>query len=162
MAKKGHQIEDIRVLNSQSLTSEWLNYESFKNPKNDLVIKLTDRKAPKLNPMGVIGNAQAVVAGEPIRKSNSLEDFQKPGEKPVEAEGSNKEAVQRTFYNKTIDALHVSEKGRGFFKNNPAKISDTNPAVFPLFGVYCVRWRRPGASEENESKFLVNGIGKKG
>lgn len=148
------------MLNSESLTSEWLDYESFKNPKDELVIKLTDRKAPKSNPMGVLlGNALPV--GEPIRKSNSLEDFNKPGEKPVEAEGAHQEAVQKTFYNKTMDALHVSERCRGFFKNHPAKIGENSPAVFPLFGVYCVRWRRPGCAEENESKFLINGIGKR-
>lgn len=159
-ANKGYKIEDIRVLNSQSLTSDWLNHESYRNPKEELIIKLTDRKAPKSNTMGLIGNSQATTSGEPIRKSNSLEDFNKPGEKPLETEGTNSEAVQRTFYNKTIDALHMSEKGRGFFKNNPAKIGDTNPAMFPLFGVYCIRWRRPGHSEENESKFMINGIGK--
>lgn len=157
--KRGQQIEDVRVLNSNSVTAEWLDREKFQSPPGELILKLTDRKSTKSNPLGIIGPMQQMTLNEPvIKKSNSLEDFNKP-EKPVDLDGSAKEAVQRSFYNKTIDALHVSEKGRGFFKNVPTKIGDTNPPMFPLFGVYCVRWRRPGAQEENESKFLINGIG---
>lgn len=156
--RKGQQIEDIRVLNSDSITTEWLDKEKFEAPPKELLLKLTDRKGTKANPLTVFGNITQHQQQEPIKKSNSLEDFNKL-EKPVDLDGATQEAVQRAFYNKTMDALHVSEKGRGFFKNVPTKIGDTNPPMFPLFGVYCVRWRRPGATEENESKFLINGIG---
>ena len=155
---RGQQIEDIRVLSSESITAEWKNKESFETPSADLVIKLTDRKGTKS--LGGFGTVQQPPQ-EPIKKSNSLEDFNKP-ERPVDLDGSSKEAVLRSFYNKTMDALHVTEKGRGFFKNMPTKIGDTNPPMFPLFGVYCIRWRRPGSVEENESKFLINGIGEFG
>lgn len=119
-------------------------------------MKLTDRKGIKSSTLGGFATVQQLVP-EPIKKSNSLEDFNKP-EKPIDVDGSQ-EPVHRSFYNKTMDALHVSEKGRGFFKSTPTKIGDTNPPMHPLFGVYCIRWRRPGATEENESKFLINGIG---
>lgn len=155
--KKGTQIEDVRVLNSDSATCDWVTKEKGQFPAKELVLKLTDRKGAKVNPLAVFGNIQQ--QQEPIKKSNSLEDFNKP-EKPVDVDGTAQEAVQKAFYNKTIDALQVSEKGRGFFKNTPTKVGDANVApMFPLFGVYCVRWRRPGAAEENESKFLINGIG---
>lgn len=161
VVRRGQQIEDVRVLNSDSITAEWVDKERFEAPPGELVLKLTDRKGVKTSPLAAFGNAVAASAQEPLKKSNSLEDFNKP-EKPVDLEGSTQEAVQRAFYNKTMDSLQVTEKGRGFFKTVPTKIGDTNPPMFPLFGVYCVRWRRPGASEENESKFLINGIGRFG
>lgn len=155
--ERGYQIEDVRVLNSDAITCEWLDVEQFKKPSKELHLKLTDRKGPRGNPLGVLGNVPAMPS-EVIKKSNSLEDFNKP-EKPVDLDGATQEATQKLFYNKTMDAVHVSDKGRGFFKRPPTKVGDTNPGVFPLFGVYCVRWRRPGATEENESKFMINGIG---
>lgn len=149
------------MLNSDSITAEWIDREKFQNPSPELVLKLTDRKGAKANTLGMMANMQQLaISGEPMKKSNSLEDFNKP-EKPVDLDGASQEAVLKSFYNKTIDALLATEKGRGFFKNTPMKIGDTNPPMFPLFGVYCIRWRRPGATEENESKFLINGIGEK-
>lgn len=156
--KRGHQIEDVRVLNSDATTAEWVDKEKFQAAPSELILKLTDRKTAKSNPLSLFANVQQPQPLEPIKKSNSLEDFSKP-EKPIDLDGSSQEAVLRSFFNKTMDSLHVSEKGRGFFKNMPTKIGDTNPPMYPLFGVYCVRWRRPGATEENESKFLINGIG---
>lgn len=159
--KRGHQIEDVRVLNSDSITADWLDWEKFQNPSQELALKLTDRKGTKGNPLGMLAHMQTQAAqiAEPIKKSNSLEDFSKP-EKPVDLDGSSQETVQKSFYNKTMDALYVSDKGRGFFKNVPTKVGEINTAMFPLFGVYCIRWRRTGSTEENESKFLINGIGK--
>lgn len=159
--ERGQQIEDIRVLKSGAITAEWVDKDKFNNPSEELVLKLTDRKGAKGNTLGLVGamqqSGQSVGEGG-IKKSNSLEDFNKP-EKPVDLDAASQEAVQRSFYNKTIDALQATEIGRGFFKSTPTKVGDTNPPMYPPFGVYCIRWRRPGATEENESKFLINGIG---
>lgn len=65
-------------------------------------------------------------------------------------------------YNRTIDAFVLTDHCRGFLRDRALSEckSQTSPS-WPPWGVYCVRWRRSGDPNavENESKFVVNGIG---
>lgn len=65
--------------------------------------------------------------------------------------------VSKTIYNKAIDSFQLTDYCRGFLKEG--SFSEMNNSV-PVFGVYCIRWRRSGCTEENETKLIVNGIGK--
>lgn len=50
---------------------------------------------------------------------------------------------------------------RGFIKgivSSEPSSTIASKAEFPDFGIYCVKWRRFGAKEENESKFVIAGI----
>lgn len=65
----------------------------------------------------------------------------------------------KCIHNRALDAIDLVDGGRrGFFKNSKSLVG---PDGFPIFGVFSVRWRRTGSIEENESKFIINGIGKK-
>lgn len=60
----------------------------------------------------------------------------------------------KSIYHQTTDAVNLIEENRGFFK----KIFPHDSGTVPIFGVYCIRWRRSGFSEENESKFVISGV----
>lgn len=64
--------------------------------------------------------------------------------------------ISKTVYNKAIDSFQLTDHCRGFLRDG--SLSENNHLV-PVFGVYCVRWRRSGCTEENESKLIVHGIG---
>lgn len=64
--------------------------------------------------------------------------------------------ISRTVYNKAIDSFQLTDYCRGFLKDG--SFSESNNLV-PVFGVYCVRWRRSGCTEENETKLVVHGMG---
>ncbi|XP_054735288.1 trafficking protein particle complex subunit 11 [Anastrepha obliqua] len=69
-------------------------------------------------------------------------------------------ANTRLVFNKAIEAIQATGHCRGFFK----RIVTTEPEApstaqqHPHFGVYCIRWRRSGHKDENESKFLIHGL----
>lgn len=68
----------------------------------------------------------------------------------------------RLIYNKTLDAIHATGHLRGFLRGS---VLATDASTLQLqqnhqllFGFYCVKWRRIGSKEENESKFVIVGI----
>lgn len=66
----------------------------------------------------------------------------------------------RIIYNKALDAIQATGHHRGFIKSvYPLNTTtDLGTVVPPKFGVFCVRWRRVGVKEENESKFIITGF----
>lgn len=64
--------------------------------------------------------------------------------------------ISKTIYNKAIDSFQLTDYCRGFLKDGSYSKSNNSG---PVFGVYCVRWRRSGCTEENETKLIVHGIG---
>lgn len=75
--------------------------------------------------------------------------------------------VVKNVYNRTIDAFVLTDHCRGFLRERTLTDNKSSMAaqpIWPAWGVYCVRWRRSGDPNavENESKFVVNGIGKYG
>ncbi|XP_073840968.1 trafficking protein particle complex subunit 11 gry [Musca autumnalis] len=69
----------------------------------------------------------------------------------------------RLIYNKTLDAIHATGHLRGFLKGSvltslqQQQQQQQQPQQI-LFGFYCVKWRRTGSKEENESKFVIMGL----
>ncbi|XP_055376778.1 trafficking protein particle complex subunit 11 isoform X2 [Condylostylus longicornis] len=67
----------------------------------------------------------------------------------------DEKSTNRIIYQKALEAIQPAGHLRGFIKS---VLLNENPGVFPIFGLYCIKWRRSGSKEENESKFLINGI----
>lgn len=64
----------------------------------------------------------------------------------------------KNIYNNAMDAFHLTDHCKGFL--NKDCISTLMGNAGNNLGVYCIRWRRSGNTAENETKLLVNGIGK--
>lgn len=74
----------------------------------------------------------------------------------------------RLIYNKTLDAIQATGHLRGFLKasllmDGLTTTSTANQNVQPannqiVFGFYCIKWRRRGGKEENETKFVIYGL----
>lgn len=74
--------------------------------------------------------------------------------------GLSVRVLTKNIHNRAIDAFSLTDHCRGFLRD--ASVPSDLQCQWPVFGVYCVRWRRNGggATEENESKFIIQGIGK--
>ncbi|XP_013106781.1 trafficking protein particle complex subunit 11 [Stomoxys calcitrans] len=64
----------------------------------------------------------------------------------------------RLIYNKTLDAINATGHLRGFLKGSVLTDQQQSQHHQILFGFYCVKWRRSGSKEENESKFVIMGM----
>ncbi|KAM7354828.1 trafficking protein particle complex subunit 11 gry [Cochliomyia hominivorax] len=72
----------------------------------------------------------------------------------------------RLIYNKTLDGIHATGHLRGFLKasllmdGTGQNLQSATPLLNNqiIFGFYCVKWRRCGGKEENESKFVIYGL----
>lgn len=68
---------------------------------------------------------------------------------------SQNKPINKVIFKRAIDALQATGHCRGFIKGLPANEANQMP---PIFGVYCIKWRRAGQKEEKESKFVISGI----
>lgn len=64
----------------------------------------------------------------------------------------------KTIFNNAIDAFTMIENRKGFLKTNAINLADSTLSTVnhPIVGVYCIRWRRSGEKNENETKLIVN------
>lgn len=77
----------------------------------------------------------------------------------VPVTGSKNILLSKTVYNNALDSLYQTQNGRnGFINQGKGLMGGTKNKL--LFGVYCVRWRRASSGKINESKFMINGVGK--
>lgn len=79
-----------------------------------------------------------------------------------QAQAPKQSLNSRLIYNKTLDAIHATGHLRGFLKgsvltNQQQQQQQTQQGQI-LFGFYCVKWRRSGSKDENESKFVIMGL----
>lgn len=89
------------------------------------------------------------------------------GDGPLASAGATSHATNpsvRNVFNRALDAFVLTDHCRGFLRERALPAECTTAAsgpVWPIWGVYCVRWRRSGDpnATENESKFVVQGIG---
>lgn len=68
-------------------------------------------------------------------------------------------ALVKHVHHKAIDAFVLSDHCKGFLKENAVADGNLTLGGWPVFGVYCIRWRRSNCSDENETKFVIQGIG---
>lgn len=71
---------------------------------------------------------------------------------------SNNILITKNIFNKALDSFHLTDHCRGFF--NKDYVSTLGGVISNNIGIYCIRWRRTGSTAENETKLLVNGLGK--
>lgn len=77
--------------------------------------------------------------------------------------GGDSTVILKNIYNRSLDSFLLTGHCKGFLKanTNTGNIDNShNVLSLPDFGVYCIRWRRTGSTQENESKFVIGGIGK--
>lgn len=70
---------------------------------------------------------------------------------------NNSTIIVKHIYNKALDSFLLTDHCKGFLKANTG--GNETALSPPDFGVYCIRWRRTGHLDENESKFIIGGIG---
>lgn len=68
-------------------------------------------------------------------------------------------ALVKHVHHKAIDAFILSDHCKGFLKENAIADGNSTVGSWPVFGVYCIRWRRNNCTDENETKFVIQGIG---
>ncbi|XP_060652772.1 trafficking protein particle complex subunit 11 [Drosophila nasuta] len=73
------------------------------------------------------------------------------------APGQDAPKSMRIIFNKALEAVQATGHHRGFIKG-VYTLDATQSSTIPKFGVFCIRWRRPGVKEENESKFIISGL----
>lgn len=71
----------------------------------------------------------------------------------------------KTIYNNAIDAFTMIDKRKGFLLTNSINTASNSSKTSSgqnsaIIGIYCVRWRRSGELAENETKLIVNCVGK--
>lgn len=70
----------------------------------------------------------------------------------------------KTIYNTAMDAFTLTDSRKGFLNTtavNLASVASTTTVIQPVVGIYCIRWRRSGQTAENETKLIVNCLGKR-
>lgn len=83
-------------------------------------------------------------------ENENLENIQQNDEIPA----------PKTIYNHAIDGFNMIESRKGILNANAIGLNSklANDTLGQVMGIYCVRWRRTGETNENESKFLINSI----
>lgn len=105
-----------------------------------------------MNRSAIDGKSNSDV-GTTFHESNSVNDLM--GVAVVD--NPTVRALVKIVYNKAIDSFVLTDHCKGFLKEKA--IAESSGMSWPVFGVYCIRWRRTGSRDENESKFVIQGIG---
>ncbi|KAH8301204.1 hypothetical protein KR018_007509 [Drosophila ironensis] len=107
-----------------------------------------------INSNSAVSNAlQAANAGLPSEEGNLGEDSAATAAPAANQEGPK---TTRLVYNKALEAVQGTGHCRGFIKG--IYTLEESPSAVPIFGVFCIRWRRANGKEENESKFVISGL----
>ncbi|XP_055843157.1 trafficking protein particle complex subunit 11 [Episyrphus balteatus] len=113
------------------------------------------------NNMTIIGNCALLASQTSILSTSTISD---DGKLKVDSDSSKEDQPQpikpssRMVYSKAIEAITPTGKCRGFIKGVLTNDSNAAATTAPIFGVYCIKWRRNGCKDENESKFVVTGL----
>lgn len=177
----GDNIEDIILLRSNVCTPDWVTQNNFEQSRDNLPLFTRFRKAARRETKSAIKveNSNAVTknlntksstnaaifggnlsSSQISNMSNSLtsEDGKLLADDVAYKDSNHVDtkAVTKVVYNRAKDALQATGHCRGFIKGISLYESASN--LVPFFGVYCIKWRRTGYKDENESKFIISGI----
>ncbi|KAG4077438.1 hypothetical protein HA402_002865 [Bradysia odoriphaga] len=184
--KTGQTIKDIKILHANKTTAQWVSANHLQNAdKENLLfqrIRNIDRPAHenatfpahnaekddrfKSNLLSKIPINSTIVPNlmntsqnrsfADMVKGKSSDLLTSSFNENIAAKDDAKTAlISKTIYNKAIDSFQLTDYCRGFLRDG--SFSEMNQTL-PVFGVYCVRWRRSGCTEENETKLIVQGI----
>lgn len=182
--KTGQKVKDIKILHANKSTSQWVgandlqkvdkqsvllqrlrsidrpehsplpahNIEKDEKFKSNLLSKIPINSTIVPNLMNASQNVMNRSFSE-MTKGKSSDLLTSSFSETIGVKDESKTAmVSKTIYNKAIDSFQLTDYCRGFLKDG--SFSEEN-----VFGVYCIRWRRSGCTEENETKLIVHGIG---
>lgn len=178
---KGDSIQDVKLLRPINTTTDWISFDDYKNSKHKNLFKNSRKTEVKSNKTTLNRSdefnknllsklpSNATIVGSTnlmgsqtfnLTTSTHSDDGKvfKTDEllliAPKNEENVNKSVLQtKIIYNRAKDFVHETSSGRGFFKKIPNSLE-----VLPIFGIYCIKWRRTDSIEENESKFIIHGI----
>lgn len=106
-----------------------------------------------INSNSAVSNALQVANAGVMSNSTQSDDVNVAEEAINTQEGIK---TTRLIYNKALEAVQGTGHCRGFIKK--IYTLEGNPSAVPIFGVFCIRWRRANCKEENESKFVIRGL----
>ncbi|EDW50298.1 GM14549 [Drosophila sechellia] len=106
-----------------------------------------------INSNSAVSNALQVANAGVMSNSMQSDDVNVAEEAINTQEGIK---TTRLIYNKALEAVQGTGHCRGFIKG--IYTLEGNPSAVPIFGVFCIRWRRANCKEENESKFVIRGL----
>ncbi|KAH8240215.1 hypothetical protein KR032_012184 [Drosophila birchii] len=109
-----------------------------------------------INSNSAVSNALQVANAGVMSSSLHSEEANEASEATTGA-GQENLKTTRMVYNKALEAVQGTGHCRGFIKGVYTLEPDRVSAV-PIFGVFCIRWRRANGKEENESKFVISGL----
>lgn len=160
-------------------SNDWLNKETFLNddPNKSMFTPNKNSSEVSQSNTNTLQNAKESVenfsknllstetsTGPTLSTTNktgktSTDSLMTKSDENVPVTGSKNILLSKTVYNNALDSLYQTQHGRnGFINQGKGLMGGTKNKL--LFGVYCVRWRRTGSGKVNESKFMINGVGK--
>uniref|UniRef100_A0A6P4EJA3 Trafficking protein particle complex subunit 11 n=1 Tax=Drosophila rhopaloa TaxID=1041015 RepID=A0A6P4EJA3_DRORH len=106
-----------------------------------------------INSNSAVSNALQVANAGVMSSSLQSDDVNVAEEALSTQEGLK---TTRLVYNKALEAVQGTGHCRGFIKG--IYTLEGLQSALPIFGVFCIRWRRANGKEENESKFVISGL----
>lgn len=162
-------MSDVCLLNSERTTRDWISKDDHLQQK---IAKKPFGVVKALKPAAIVALSKSMGGSKPDQANDSLStsgnlngsflDSSKilwdPDTIP---ENTTKEAATcepKVIYNNAIDAITLTGNRRGFLNTKAINLLNSvqQSSDQPIVGIYCIRWRRNGEKQENESKFVVN------
>ena len=161
-AIKNLQRDAVVGVASDIVASAHMNKHLMSKIPNNMTI--INNSAGSTNSLLAANNSMTASGSSFDEKFNSISLEVTDGVDSAATQSASARALNtRVVFNKAIEAIQVTGHCRGFFKRIVTAEPETQATTTtiqqqPNFGVYCIRWRRSGHKEENESKFLIQGL----
>lgn len=164
---QGTRLEDVMILRPERCTNDWLSKSDYlSKTSNEFVNRrrkissTIQTSQPEVAPPTIENIGKNLLAGKIAVED--VASLSSTGSTRSKAEDKNI-LITKTIYNNAVDSLHPTQNYRNGFINQNATRSGI-VAAGPIdskkiiFGYYCVRWKRVGSTNVNESKFVVAGV----
>ncbi|XP_033149774.1 trafficking protein particle complex subunit 11 [Drosophila busckii] len=164
----GDQLENVIVLRTNATLQDWLTPRDMERTKlndNKFISRLTPAPPAVLESISPAPNANKAQATKLpntltiINNNNLMSSSLQSEDGKLEESNNALDAPKsmRVVFNKALEAVQATGHCRGFIKGAYTLAATVN-ASSPTFGVFCIRWRRAGVKDENESKFIISGL----
>lgn len=160
----GQRVTEVFLLHSENTTQEWGIKEGHEQQKNSEKPEVA--KASKMSTnialntsIGMNQDQHNTSIANTTLNSSFLDSSKLQWDQDTMPENTGNDAPSnepKTIYNNAVDAM--ASTGNFNNKNITLVNSGKQPSNQPIIGIFCIRWRRNGEKQENESKFVVNTI----
>jgi trafficking protein particle complex subunit 11 len=155
---RGTVMENILILSPTNLTNAWLTKEKFReNVNEDASIIFKDRISK------FVEQNDKIVADVAVTKDEDDPfSLKKKDQKLVDYNTTNDEKLNINECLNVAELLPNTAHKKGFINAKINVVQSKNSVDFgKKFGLYCIKWKRNNSNIVNESKFLIEGLGKK-